>query len=531
MFNKKTWQLLATLVAACLLLGMLPAFAESPVVHRNPTVGQEIAHDVSLPVRDYPDVKLPQFGTRLLAPNPLRPTRTVIDPNPGPNNPLEIPTVTVQKKLSFDGVSHTGFAPPDTNGAVGSTQYVQTVNLSYAVYDKTTGSVIQATKALSTLWTGFGTNCKGVNFSDPVVNWDKAAQRWVISLLAFNNTFSSNSMCYAVSTSTDATGTYNRYEFTFGANLTDYPKTGVWPDAYYFTADIFPNGGFFTGVEFCAFDRSAMLAGTTATSVCFGPTGFSQDFAVLPPDMDGATAPPTGEAAPFLEAYISPTIRQFDFHVDFVNPTNSTLTGPISVTVPSWTFICSTTRACVPQPSPGEKVDALSDRLMYRLAYRNFGDHEALVAVHTVKPTQGTATAASRWYEFRATTVGSNNYSLFQSGTLQNQSASLWLGSIAMDKTGDIALGVSTSSATIDPGMRLAARAASDPKGTLGMPISLINGTGVQTNTQNRWGDYSAMQIDPTDDCTFYYTNEYIKTTGSFLWNTHVNSFKIQGCH
>nr|MBA3915276.1 hypothetical protein [Terriglobales bacterium] len=181
MINKNASRLSATLLASCVLLWMLPAFAESPVVRRNSTVSDAVAHDVSLPVRDYPDAKIPQFGTRLLAPNPPRPTRTVVDPNAGPVQPNLPAAITLQKKLSIDGIGTTGFAPPDTNAGVGTTQLVETVNLNYAVYDKTTGSIIQASKALSTIWTGFGTNCKGVNFSDPVVNWDKAAQRWVIS--------------------------------------------------------------------------------------------------------------------------------------------------------------------------------------------------------------------------------------------------------------------------------------------------------------------------------------------------------------
>jgi hypothetical protein len=461
-------------------------------------------------------------------PNPFISTSTKLDPVAQQEHLRDVNTTNL---LNFDGQIHDGVAPPDTNGSVGGTQFVQTVNLTYAVYDKTTGATILGATPMASLWSGFGGICQtGPNYSDPVVLWDKMAQRWFNSIIAFNSTLTSSSICLAVSTSSDATGSYNRYAFSFGTTLPDYPKYSVWPDAYYLNVNAFGSAGtVFLGAEPCALDRSKMLTGAAATAVCFTPQPL--DYSFLPGDLDGATLPPSGEPNPFVELWDATTLHMFTFHVDFLNTNNSTFTGPTSITVRNWTQICATTRACIPQPSPGELVDSIGNRLMFRLAYRNFGDHETLVATHTVKPGAGsTATAATRWYELRANTVGSNNYTLFQGGTFQHPKISLWMASIAMDKVGDIALGASASSTTVMPSVVYTGRTPTDPKNKMESPFVVVKGTGVQTSTFNRWGDYSSMAIDPSDDCTFWYTQEYYKTTGSFNWNTRINSFKFPGC-
>jgi len=168
---------------------------------------------------------------------------------------------------------------------------------------------------------------------------------------------------------------------------------------------------------------------------------------------------------------------------------------------------------------------------MYRLAYRNFGDHEALVANHSIKATgTGKAAAAVRWYEVRS--PGSSPV-MFQQGTVGGGTSALvhWMGSIAMDKNGDIALGYSKSSSTVKPSIEYVGRVPTDTLGKMESPKLVITGTGVQQSSFNRWGDYSSMAIDPTDDCTFWYTQEYYKTTGSFKWNTRMASFKFTTCH
>jgi hypothetical protein len=271
-----------------------------------------------------------------------------------------------------------------------------------------------------------------------------------------------------------------------------------------------------------------MLAGTTATSVCFQRG--SGDFALLPADLDGITPPPVGAPNYEMELATSTKVNLFKFHVDFVIPTNSTFTGPTQLTVASYTDACAATGTCIVEPSPGEKVDSLGDRLMYRLAYRNFGTEESLVATHSIKASgTGKAPAAVRWYEFRS--PGSSPV-VYQSGTVGGGSSSIshWMGSIAMDKNGDIALGYSKSSSTLKPGIEYVGRVPTDALGKMESAHNVATGTGVQQGGGGRWGDYSSMQIDPVDDCTFWYAQEYYKANGA-NWSTHMNSFKFTTCH
>jgi len=285
---------------------------------------------------------------------------------------------------------------------------------------------------------------------------------------------------------------------------------------------VFPAHGF-AGSEACAFDRNAMLAGVPASAVCFqqSPTVSS----LLPADLDGSTLPPAGSPNYFVGLADSTHLNFFRFHADFSNPANSTFSGPTLVSVAPYSEICAraTTVSCIPQPQPGEKVDGLADRVMFRLAYRNFGDHESLVVNHTVK---GGALAGVRWYEIRNPSAPL----IYQQSTVIDPDVDYWLGSIAMDKTGNIALGFSASSHTVFPSVYVAGRAPTDPAGAMFGPLVLLNGSGVQVNSFKRWGDYSSMSVDPSDECTFWYTNEYYATTGSFNWATRVGSFKFNSC-
>jgi hypothetical protein len=445
---------------------------------------------------------------------------------------LTLPLVSTTPGLNFDGITDAqggGFVPPDTNASVGATQVVETVNVAYSVYDKTTGTQLMVPTNIQTLYTPLGGQCATGNLSDPIATYDKAAGRWLITTIAFNNAFTINDACVAISTSSDATGTFHLYQFSYGMTLPDYPKLGVWPDAYYLTTNSFPLGGAFTGAETCALDRTNMLAGNKAKMICF-KRGMA-DFSLLPADLDGNTAPPAGSPNYQLELATSTTLKLFKFDVDFIVPTKSTFTGPTTLNVAAYSDACVTTGTCIPQPSPGETLDALGDRLMYRLAYRNFGTHEALVATHSIKGSgTGKAASAVRWYEFRS--PGSSPV-LFQQGTVGGgtSSAARWMGSIAMDKNGDIALGYCRSSSKLKPSIEYVGRVPTDAPGNMESAKLIIPGTGVQTSSFNRWGDYSSMAIDPTDDCTFWYAQEYYKTTGSFNWNTRLASFKFKTCH
>jgi len=463
---------------------------------------------------------------------------TITNPNTDPvAAPLVGPLTGVTLLSNFDGQSAQdnrnvfgfAFVPPDTNGAVGDTQFVQMVNVTIAVYDKSSGALRLGPAAIHTLWTGFGGLCEfgggTPTFSDggdPVVLYDQLAGRWLVSQLQYNTTFTQTAQCIAVSTSSDATGSYNRYEYDFGANFPDYPKFSVWPDAYYNTINVFP-GNSFAGAKACAFDRPAMLAGAPANAICFQqpPTVSS----LLPADLDGSTLPPAGAPNYLVGLADSTHLNFFRFHVDFTNTANSTFTGPTLISVAPYNELCAraTTLSCIPQPAPGEKVDGLGDRVMFRLAYRNFGDHESLVVNHSIK---GGALSGIRWYEIRNPAAPF----VYQQSTVVDPNVNYWLGSIAMDKIGNLALGFSASSHNVFPSVYVAGRASTDPAGALFGPLVLVNGSGVQFNSFHRWGDYSSMAVDPTDDCTLWYTQEYYAITGSFNWSTRIGSFKFNTC-
>ncbi len=526
------------LLGACLtFLSASPAQAQAG--QASPSVNHDVKHDVSPPLGNLsPSVQAATVTDqhRLVA-RPTGPARSNSQSDLVAQQ-LAAPLSGVSTILNFDGQSAQdnrnlfgfAFVPPDTNGAVGATQFVQIVNVTIAVYDKSSGALQLGPEAIHTLWTGFGGLCEFgggtptfADGGDPVVLYDHLAGRWLVSQLQYNTTFTQTAQCVAVSTSSDATSSYNRYEFDFGSNFPDYPKFGVWPDAYYNSINVFPPHSF-AGAQACAFDRAAMLAGRSASMICFqNPPSVAS---LLPSDLDGSTLPPAGQPNFFVDIADSSDLSIFQFHVDFANPANSTFTGPVSIPVAPFTEICARaiTVACIPEPAPGEKVDGLGDRLMFRLAYRNFGDHESLVVNHTIK---GGALAGVRWYEIR--NPGASP-SVFQQGTVVDPNTNFWLGSIAMDKAGNIALGFSASSHDLDPSVFLVGRAPSDASGTMAGPLVLVNGGGVQQQSFKRWGDYSSMAIDPSDDCTFWYTQEYYKTSGSFNWSTRISAFKFDSC-
>jgi hypothetical protein len=411
-------------------------------------------------------------------------------------------------------------APPDTNGAAGATQFVQWVNLDFAVFAKATGNLLAGPTAGNTLWSGFGGPCQTSNDGDPIAQYDKAAGRWVLAQPVFTSPFM---YCIAVSTTSDATGTYNRYAFSM-PNFPDYPKLGVWPDGYYASFNMF-SGNSFVGARACAFDRSAMLAGTAATMVCFQES--SSVASLLPSDLDGATAPPTGSPNFFLR-FASNALNLFRFHVDFANTANSTFTGPVNIPVAAFTEACSG-GACIPQPSTSQKLDSLADRLMYRLAYRNRSGVESLLVNHSVfvSGNRKGQVDGVRWYEVRSP---NGTPTVFQQGTFSPNATSRWMGSIAMDKVGNIAVGYSASSKTVFPSIFFTGRVPTDPLGTLQSENNIQNGAGSQLSNLSRWGDYSSISVDPVDDCTFWYTNEYLMNNGTFNWSTRIASFKFPSC-
>jgi uncharacterized repeat protein (TIGR01451 family) len=287
-------------------------------------------------------------------------------------------------------------------------------------------------------------------------------------------------------------------------------------------------GAIFMGPEPFVFDRTAMLAGTAATFQTVASLGATHS-PMLPADLDGPTPPPAGAPDSIVEFPSGTTMSTYHFHVDWTTPANTTFGLFQNVTIASFTQLCTTGRRCVPQSGVGtnSRLDGIGDRLMFRLAYRNFGDHEALVGNFTVSANSA---AGIRWFELRGVTSGPET--VFQQGTYApNDGLWRWMGSIAQDGSGDMALGFSTSSATTFPSIAYTGRLVGDAAGQMPQgETQIVAGAGSQSGTGNRWGDYSAMAVDPVDDCTFWYTQEYYTTTATFSWQTRIASFKFPSC-
>ena len=408
------------------------------------------------------------------------------------------PVINTVDGTGLEGVSASGYAPPDTNMAIGPNHIVQWVNVRFAIYDKQGHIFPGYPKPGNAFWQGFGGPCETQNSGDPIIQYDAVADRWIAS--QFTSSGSPYYQCFAVSKTGDPTGAYNRYSYAF-TNFPDYPKITVWKNAYLASYNMFSGTtGSWVGPQICAYDRAAMLAGTNAIQECFNLSGGSYG-SLVPSDLDGgsAFAPPSNTG--YFMDYGNNSLLLWRFSPDFVTPANASLVGPISIAAASFSPACGG-GTCIPQPS-GQNLDSLADRLMYRLAYRNFGDHEAMVVNQSV--TAGTSVGV-RWYEIRNPLT---NPTIYQQGTFAPDSTYRWMGSVAMDKTGNMAVGYSASSSTAVPSIRYTGRETTDPLGTLQAEQVIFTGGGSQTGL-SRWGDYAAMRIDPSDDCTFWFTSEYI---------------------
>ncbi len=456
-------------------------------------------------------------------------------------------TLTTNGGLDILGIG-TGF--PDyteqaniavANGAAGVTQFVQFVNESFAVFDKSTGTVIKGPIPGHTLWQALGAPCSTTSDLDETAQYDKLANVWVMMMPLYTNP---PYLCIAVSTTSDATESWNLYAFEIPVNATlcncspmpDYPKLGVWPDAYYIAyaqaVDLV-----YQGPAACAVDRNAMLSGTDATMQCFANNGTSNNL-WLPSDVDGTTAPQSGTPNYFVNFDVNDqSLDLWQFQVDWTTPANSTFTGPTNIPVAAFLEPCGDTVTvftpadnCVPQAGTSQMLGVFGDRLMYRLAYRNFGSYQDLVANHSVQVASGSDQTGIRWYELRDTGSG---FSVYQQGTYAPDSNYRWMGSIAMDHVGDIAAGYNVSGSSMSPSIRYTGRQATDTLGTMETEVDILSAKGVATASQTnspRWGDFSSMAIDPTDDCTFWYTNQYQPASPANQWSTRIASFSFPAC-
>jgi len=500
--------------------------------------------DLSKPLREI--IPTPrQAGVKRVVPNrpiPIDVDRTNPVQDVGVDSVIQMAPGTAQApsvNSNFLGVGN-GFsgpqgtwsvnvAPPDTVGDVGPNYIVQAVNSGFAIFNKT-GTVLYGPVNTNTIFSGFGGGCQTNNDGDATVNYDQMSDRWIVAQFSVSTT--PYLECVAVSQTSDPRGSWYRFSYSFGStNFNDYPKFGVWPDGYYITYNIFGSTSF---GEVCAHDRSKMLNGQANTMQCF--TTGSNVQGLLPSDMDGSIQPPAGSPN-YVVRFGSNNLQLWKFHVDWTTPANSTFTGPTNISVASFTASCSTSTrgACVPQANGGTSyyLEALADRLMNRFAYRNFGDHESLTVAHSI----GGQTAANvRWYELRSPNA---TPTVYQSGSYGPDTSWRWVASTAMDQQGNMAMGYSVSSGSISPTIRYTTRNAGDAPGTMGTEADILTsithasqiGTyGSPAKPLQRWGDYSSMVVDPSDDCTFWYTTEYIPTQGIFNWATRIASFKIPTC-
>jgi hypothetical protein len=408
--------------------------------------------------------------------------------------------------LNMDGVGNLASVyPPDTDGDVGLNYYFQMINLSFAIWDKQ-GNLLYGPVDNSTLWNGFIGPWTGTNDGDPIVLYDELADRWIASQFAINTPDGSYWQLVAVSATSDPLGSYYRYAFQMPA-FNDYPKMAVWPDAYYATFNMF---GSYTRVGVAAFERDAMLAGLDADMVYYDqPNG---TFSMLPSDFDG-TPPPAGTPCYFthLRTFSSQNLEVYEFNVDWTNPSNSSFTLVNTLSPASF----NPNIDGIPQPNTGTQLDALNFMLMYRLQYRNFGTYQTLVTNHTVNAS---GRAGVRWYELRKESAG---WYIYQQGTYSPDNKHRWMASVAMSGNGKLAIGFSMSSSSVFPSVCYVGRSPEAPLGEMNFPeIMIMPGTSSQSGI-DRWGDYSALSIDPGTDTTFWFTTEYMRGP----WRTRIASF------
>ncbi|HVF73089.1 MAG TPA: hypothetical protein VM940_15915 [Chthoniobacterales bacterium] len=572
----------------------------APAQSLTPFVSDAVTAVLSSPLRDLPAANA--FSAWVEQPEPQTPASRLPQL---PRNPQETdavvqlaaPDAMPTPKTTFEGMSVGNSCgnclPPDTVGAVGPNHYVQMVNSHIAVYSKT-GAVLSAPKAINTLWSSVpNTICATHNNGDPIVLYDQLADRWLVSQFTVQESTENYAECIAISQTPDPTGPYYLYQFDQSPDVFhDYPHIALWPDGYYMSTHLFPNDPTASVVAGAwAFERPKMLLGQPARFVFFDEspllTNTYTPFGQLPASLDGTTLPPAGSPNYFAEvtdanepntppaAGLHDVMRIWKFHVDWNDPTKSTFgvgsttaaphptiagqytgeAGQPNFTLPIADYIASACQIengpndCSPQkvnpPQPPQYLDVLGDRLMFRVVYRNFGDHESMIVQHTADtppdPSTGVGRNGVRWYELRGL---STTPTVFQQSTfapLQDPANPLWrwMGSAGIDRDGNIAIGYTASGPNTFPSLHYAGRLASDPLNQLAQGEGILfPGQGIEIQTgvfpfRNRWGDYSALTIDPTDDCTFWYTNEYIEENDALLgaaWRTRIGSFKFPTC-
>ena len=527
-----------------------------------PTVGTATAFDKSPPLRDMEMIA--PGGTAQPFSAPAKTDRSLVgrvaNTRHKPDgalqsglspNAMPSPLFTFEGPRNEDNFNLFGIRvnPPDPNGDVGQQHYIATINLAFSIYTKT-GTLLYGPADIGSLWQGFSVPDCANHAGDEIVVYDEISNRWILT--QFTSVGPQYWNCVAVSTTQDPLGSYYRYAFPTGEFFPDYPKYAVMPNALYITTREFgPTVEYQIGVY--AIDRHALIEGDpNPTVVSFylvdgiDPLYLLGD-GILPADLDGKRMPPPHSPEYFAGTqdddygYGAPSdaLNWFAADIDFAHPMNSTfgLKAQLATAPFDSNFPCAPdARDCLPQPgivNPAQYLDILSyrQRPTFRLQYRNFKTYESLVTNQSVEAAPGVA--GVRWYEIR----NPQDPVIYQQGTYApGDGVHRWMGSVAQDKFGNLAAGYSVvNGTTVKPGIRYAGRLATDPLGQLSQGEAVLqNGTGVQTTTNSRWGDYTSMSVDPRDDCTFYYMNEYYEIDGSPAdtrpWQTRIGAFKFPGC-
>lgn len=434
----------------------------------------------------------------------------------------------------------------DISLAVGPDHIVEILDGNMAVFTKkgkkypTTGKLLYGAVPNDTVFAGFGNRCANNYNSDSVVRYDQLADRWLIVVPIFqrgDDPAEPYGMCYAVSATSDPLGSYYRYEFA-RTLFPDYPRPAIWTDGYYLPTSTSDNllPDVITQKHDCIADRSSMLKGEPASEQCVVIDGA---VFMLNADIDGKALPPKGApnimmstgGTQLLKIFDSDGIYYYKVHVDWKDPSRTTVSEPQKITVAPYHYLCDGQLSdCVPQPDTDKRLDAQGDKLMQRMVYRNIDGHQSIVAEHSIY----TAAHAGgvRWYEFRLDKEG--NPELYQQGTYAPDDHYRWLGSMDMDKKGDIAIGYSYGGTPAYPGQRFAARMPGDALGKLTFHESVIaegaasDGAPGASGTQ-RWEDYTQMSMDPSDDCTFWFVGNYLKA-GATSSTTRIAAFVVPGC-
>ena len=463
-------------------------------------------------------------------PSPLR-GRAVNPPSMMEDPVLQkevMPLVSASTGVSFSGITSPGYVPSDSNLAVGPSDIVEVVNVDFAVYSKT-GALLAGPTNIQSLFSSLAGDCSAGTFGDPVVLYDRAADRWLISMIGSGSTYSE---CFAISKTNNPAGAYYLYGYSFGSSLNDYPKLSTWAtstnSAYLASFNMFANGSTFAGAELCGMDRTKALAGNASAALLCKITPNSE-FGYLPSDMDGPTPPVDGTPGLFISWYNNNPGQLYlrKLTLNFSAGT-ATLSAPTVISVANDTLACGTGGQCVPQQGTTQTLDTLGDRLMYRFAVRHFSDHDRAVVNHAVGVNASGTPVAVRWYELYDP---AGSVTLNQQGTFAPDSTYRWMASLAEDKLGDIGLGYSASSSSLYPSIRYTGRVPSDSLGTMESENNLVTGTAYQVGSYGyRWGDYTAMQVDPSDDCTFWYVDQYQTVNGQFNWDTNISSFAFSSC-